>query len=314
MELFEFANLLNKRKQTILIIALFVLLLTAIFTLVQPFKYGSNLKVLVIQNFSANTDPYTASKSNEYLSNILDKVIYSNSFYVNVLASGFNIDKNYFSGNAKEQMKKWTKTIDSKVINDSGIITVNVYHSNRSQAEQIARAIGYTLQTKHALYHGGGNNVNVKIIDEPITSDFPVKPNVILNLVLGISAGLFFALTYVYLFPEERFNILRFFEKNKKAQIFESEFLSAKNDFQESKVKDNWQFVGKILNKRFVAPANVLVKEEANDSVVAFKDKTVKDDLLSSADNNLVKQPIIEEFINKGNMNNIFGKSYSDKL
>jgi len=296
MELFEFAKLLSKRKQTVIIIALLILLLTAVFTLVQPFKYGSNLKVLVIQNFSANTDPYVASKSNEYLSNILSKVIYSNSFYNSVLASMFNIDKNYFSGNVKKQMKKWSKTVDAKAINDSGIITINVYHTNRSQTEQIARSIGYTLQTKHSLYHGGGDNVKIRIIDEPITGNFPVKPNVVLNLVLGLIVGLSFALSYVYLFPEERFNIIRLFEKNKKIQIPKNEFLSVKN---------NWQIIGKVLNNKFVVPANVLNKEEIDNSITAFKDKVVE--------NNLVKQSIKEDF-NKGNMSNIFGKSYLDEL
>ncbi|MBU0636913.1 MAG: hypothetical protein ABH818_02025 [Patescibacteria group bacterium] len=206
MELIELMNLLKNKKQTILIIVPLVLFIVIVFTLVQPLKYGASLKALVIQNFSANTDPYTASKSNEYLSNILSKVIHSNSFYSNVLISGFDIDKNYFSGDVIKQMKKWNKTVNTKVINDSSIIVVSAYHPDRSQAEQIAKSVSYVLQTKHALYHGGGDNVKIKIIDESIVSRFPVKPNIILNLIVGLVAGLFLAFGYIHLFSEEQIN------------------------------------------------------------------------------------------------------------
>ncbi|MEK7557601.1 MAG: Wzz/FepE/Etk N-terminal domain-containing protein [Patescibacteria group bacterium] len=309
MELFEFINILKNRKQTVLAIVLLTLLLVMVFTLIQPFKYGATLKVLVIQNFSANIDPYTASKSNEYLSNVLARVIYSNSFYNNILASGFNVDKNYFLGDVEKQMKKWAKTINAKVINDSGIINVNVYHSSRIQAKQIAKSISYILQTKHTLYHGGGNNVKVQIIDEPIVSRFPVKPNIILNLTLGLIIGLFLSFSYIYLFPEERFDVIRLFEKSKKRKRSANNFLSVKNDLQELKMKNNWQTVGEILDHRFVAPTDVFIeeKQEKVDNVKDF----FKDEVASE---NLVKQSVEESFIGNGNMRNVFGKSHLNDL
>ncbi|MDO9399655.1 MAG: Wzz/FepE/Etk N-terminal domain-containing protein [bacterium] len=306
MELFEFINILKKRKQTVSVIVLLTLLLAMVFTLVQPFKYGANLKVLVIQNFSANTDPYTASKSNEYLSNVLARVIYSNSFYNNILVSGFSVNKIYFSGNVEKQMKKWTKTINAKVINDSGIINVNVYHTNRAQAEQIAKAISYALQTKHTLYHGGGDNVKIKIIDEPFVSNFPVKPNVILNLSLGLIIGLFLAFCYVYLFPEDRFDIIRLFEKKKKVKKHRGESLSVKNDLQELKIKNNWQTVGEVIDHSFVAPITVFIEKKVDNSEVLFKDKAIN--------NNLVKQSAKEDFIGDGDIKNVFGKLHSNDL
>lgn len=304
MELFEFISLLNKRKQTILIIALLTLLLAMVFTLVQPLKYRSNLKVLVIQNFSANTDPYTASKSNEYLSNVLARVIYSSSFYANILESDFNIDKKYFSGSVEKQMKKWAKTIDAKVINDSGIIDISVYHTNRSQAELIAKSIGWTLQTKHTLYHGGGDNVKVEIIDEPITSKFLVKPNIVLNLFLGLIIGLLLAFSYIYLFPEEQFDVVKLFEKKNKIQHNKHKSLLTKNNLQ----RENLQREEESFKKEFI----IFDKEDDNNSEISLKNDNKENNLLLNIDNNLVKQAIKEKFIGNGNMKNIFGKSHLD--
>ncbi len=201
--------LISRKKQTIFSLILIFLLLAVILTVVQPFRYGSTSQVLVIQNFGPNIDPYTASKSNEYLSNILARVISSNSFYNNVMGSGFNIDKNYFSGSIKDQMKKWQQTVSAKAVNDSGIISLSVFHKDKIQAEQIARAVGYTLQTKHTLYHGGGSNVSIKSIYEPITGNFPVKPDIILNMGLGLALGIIFSLFYIF------FHIIYYFISRK---------------------------------------------------------------------------------------------------
>mgnify|MGYP001613154436 CR=1 FL=1 len=206
MELKEFILLLAKKKVTIFLIVIIFLILAIILSLIKPLKYGSVSQVLVIQNFSS-PDQYLTSKSTEYLSNILAKVIYSNSFFVNVLDSGYFIDKNYFGQTVRQQMKTWNKTVSAKAVNDSGIISLNIYHTDRAQAEMIARAVVYILQTKHSLYHGNGNNVSIKIIDEPITSNYPVQPNLILNFSLALALGFIFSGIYVYLFPEEKYNI-----------------------------------------------------------------------------------------------------------
>jgi capsular polysaccharide biosynthesis protein len=236
----NFFNLITAKKQTITIIVVIFILMAGFFISFQTFKYGTGSKLLVIQNFGANTDPYTASKSNEYLSGILSEVIYSNSFFTKVLGSGFNIDKSYFAGNKKEQMKIWEKTVSAKNIADTGMIAINVYHPDSSQAEQISEGIIFILQAKHSLYHGYGENVAIKIIDKPITSDKPVKPNLIFSLIGAIGLGLIFSFVYIYLFPERKYNLRFWPEGKRKIKIEEAD---------ESTTKNNWESVGEILQK-----------------------------------------------------------------
>jgi len=240
MERDNFFNLIIAKKQTIAVIVAILFLIAGIFTAVQPFEYRTSSKLLVIQNFGTNIDPYAASKSNEYLSGILAEVIYSNSFFSKTLESGFNIDKIYFNGSARKQMKKWGKTVSAKSVADTGIISIDVYHPDRAQAEQISQAIIFTLQSKHTLYHGYGDKVAIKIIDKPLTSDRPVKPNFIFNLAGAIVFGLFFSFIYIYLFPERKYD-LRFWPRKKRK--------GEKLNLEEPIVEDNWESVGEILKK-----------------------------------------------------------------
>lgn len=214
MNINQYFSLLGNKKQTIAFIMGVFLSIAIVVSAFQPFNYGSSLKLLTINTFK-ETDPYTASKSNEYLSNLLSQIVSTNSFFEKVKNSSSNIDQSYFSGNQEKQMKKWTKTVKAKGLGDTGMIAIDVYHTDPAQAAEIARAVAYVLQTEHANYHGFGQSIQIKMIDEPITSSFPVKPNIVLNLSLALIFGILFSLSYVYLFPEEKYD-LRMFSSRKR--------------------------------------------------------------------------------------------------
>ena len=129
MEFIDFIKLLTKKRGTIFTVVFVIVVLTLGISLIGPLKYGAKSRLLVVQN-TASSDPYTVSKSNEYLGNLFAQVAYSGSFYNLVLESQYNIDKTYFSGNYSEQMKLWEKTVETKTLSDTGIIEINIYHPN----------------------------------------------------------------------------------------------------------------------------------------------------------------------------------------
>lgn len=206
MEFSEFIKLLKRKKGTILTLVFIVLILTLGISLISPLKYGAKSRLLVVQNTSGN-DPYTISKSNEYLGNLLAQVVYSSSFYDFVFASQYNIDKNYFSGNYNQQLKIWQKTVRAKTASDTGIIEINVYHQNPYQAQQIALAINDVIINKNFNYQGSGQAIKINVIDQPLVSNYPIKPNLPQNLSLALIGGLLLSLFYIYLFPEEKYNL-----------------------------------------------------------------------------------------------------------
>lgn len=276
MNLNEFFIAMSKKKQTFVSVLIIFVLIAILITALLPFKYGSSLRLLTVHSFKETTDPYMVSKSNEHLSNLLSKITYSNLFFENIKSTAFNIDKDYFGDNEKKQMETWKKTVRSKSIGDTGIMAIDVYHTDRDQAREIARAIVFIIKRDHDLYHGFGKSVEIKEIDKPITSTFPVKPNIVLNLTLAVIFSIIFSLSYIYLFPEEDKNI-RLWPRGKKRE--------------ETKTKTNWESVGEVMKRREEYDT---IRPTAESEV----NQNVSEDENSSHD----------DFSDQGNMSNILKK------
>lgn len=212
----QFVNLVNQRKLTVFAVTAVFLIAVTLFTFLQPLRYSATSTLLVVQNYGPNTDAYNVSRSNQFLSNLLAQVVYSDSFYEKVMASGYNINKNIFSADANKRKKEWQSLVYTRAIADTGMITLKTYHQDKATADKINQAIAYTLMTRHSQYHGLGDNVKIKEINVSTLSDLPVKPNVILNLILGLIAGLAVSLYFIYLFPAEKFSV----KINKSENIF----------------------------------------------------------------------------------------------
>jgi len=238
MEIKDFAKLLLSRKQTIFsVIFLFLIIATGL-TMIQPFYYLAEAKVMIVQKFSIGTDPYTMARSNEYLSSIITNVIPTNAFYKEILETDFNIDKSYFGQEPMIQIAIRGNTVTAKAVNDTGIIHLQVFHKNRNQAEQIMRAISATIQEKHSEYHGAKQEMEIKILNQVSTSNYPVRPNIPLIAGLSIGLGIIASFCYIYLFPVKSKNKDRNKKKQNKIQIKDKQNIKIA-DTRHAKYKQN---------------------------------------------------------------------------
>ncbi|MDD4607457.1 MAG: hypothetical protein PHS07_04000 [Patescibacteria group bacterium] len=188
------------KKEAILIV-LAVLILSLILTFIQPFEYRASAQILVIRKQTAGMDAYTAVKSSEKIASGLTTIVYSSSFMGRVLSSGYEIDPQQFSEHEDKRRKEWKESIDAYVVPDTGLIKLNIYNQDKIQASQIAQAIIYVLTTSSDQYHGAGENVEIKVIDTPILSKYPVRPNIFINFILSLILGFLLATVYIYLKP-----------------------------------------------------------------------------------------------------------------
>jgi uncharacterized protein involved in exopolysaccharide biosynthesis len=200
MELEVFWKNIKKRRHTVVGIILISFILVGTATFLQPLKYSVKSRLLISQNISG-ADPYTVSKSNQYLSNLFSQVVYSSSFFNLTTSAGFNIDTSYFGNDYKTQMKVWKKTIEARSVGDTGIMEIYIYHPNTYQAQQIALAVNQTLISKSFNYQQGGDQVIISVIDQPLTSSFPIKPNLILNFAAALILGIAATSLWIYFFP-----------------------------------------------------------------------------------------------------------------
>lgn len=208
MEMFEFVQFVRRKWQTVLAFVLAFTVLAFFGSLVQPQKYRAEMRFLVVQTYAEDVDPYAASRSTEYLTSLFSEVMYSQSFMNQAFVSGYTVDRAEFPTEAKKLKKAWQKTVQNRVLGDTGILEVSVYHTDRYQAEQIALAIGQVLRTKHSQYHGRGTSVNIQTIDQPIVSLRPVQPDVLVNSLAGLAFGLIAGLAFVYAFPKRELHII----------------------------------------------------------------------------------------------------------
>lgn len=200
MEVKDFFLLIKKRKGTIFNFVLIFLIIAAAITFSQPLKYQATTRLLIVQD-NKNADPYIISKSNQYLGDLFSQVVYSGTFFDLVTNSNFNVDKTYFSGEYKNQIKLWKKTVSAVSNSDTGIIEINTYQPNPYQANQLALAVNDVLINKNYIFQGSNSNIKINVIDPPTVSTFPVKPDIILNLGAALILGFFSSLIYVYLVP-----------------------------------------------------------------------------------------------------------------
>jgi capsular polysaccharide biosynthesis protein len=203
MNTYDFLQVIKKRRWTLAAIIGTVLAITLIITLVQPLKYQASSRLLIIQD-NTSADFYTITKSNQYLGSLLAETAASGSFLDTVSAANPNINWGYFGGTYKQRIEKWKQTISASDSSDTGIIEIDIYHPDPAQAEQISVAVDNLLITQNSLYQSANSNLKIKIIDQPTVSSFPVKPNILINVLGALIFGLLGGLIYLYYFPTSR--------------------------------------------------------------------------------------------------------------
>ena len=192
----HYASLLFSGWKRILLFALVTAMFGAALSFLFPLQYSSTMRLLIIQNKLSQIDPYTAIKASERISDNLSQIIYTTSFFDKVMTSNFNIDTTVFKDDESKKRKQWNRMIGTQVLRGSGMLVVTVYHEAKDQATLISQAIAFVLTTEGWQYVGGGD-LQVKLVDEPLQSRWPVKPNVPANTFMGFVLGIIAGSGYV---------------------------------------------------------------------------------------------------------------------
>lgn len=236
-----------------LVIATTVLSLVVSF--VQTPKYQSTVKLLVIQRQGAGLDAYSAARSAETIAGVLSRMVYTTSFFDQVLESEFKLE-NVFSKEPTRQKEEWEDMVAVKAPSD-GALEIDVYHPNRELAEGYALGIAYVLVNQGKEYHGGGNQIEIKMVDEPFTSELPTSPNILQNTALGIVSGLIVAISILLFlaFKDEGDELVR---EASQAIVPENDTLSA------TIAVDGNTTSTEGVDVAFSEPENLTQEDEAN--------------------------------------------------
>ncbi len=198
MENLQYSKILRKNWEIVALIIGVTVILALLISLLQPFQYSASTQILIIQKQERNLDAYTATKSAERIGKNLVSIIYTSSFYNEVIEANSNIERN-FPQDSVERREAWEKNVKVNVVPETGILEIDVYDVDKNYASKLVRTIAYVLVNKGAEYHGGGADVEIKIVDDVFMSKYPVRPNIPLNLALAVIIGFIFGSALVIL-------------------------------------------------------------------------------------------------------------------
>ena len=183
---------------TVIMFGLLGLVLALIVSFVQPLRYSSTVRLLILQDVGASVDAYTASRAEERIADNLSTILYTSTFFDQVMDAGFDIDQTVFPDDDSKTRKVWGDMVKATVARGSGLLSITAYHRDINEAEQIVRAIAVVLTERVDEYTSGGS-VDVRLVDDPLNSRWPVKPNILVNILSGFVLGGFVGIGFVLL-------------------------------------------------------------------------------------------------------------------
>ncbi|MBF8280762.1 MAG: hypothetical protein HW383_535 [Candidatus Magasanikbacteria bacterium] len=169
--------------------------------IIFPLRYGAGANILII-NTATIADPYTTVKSAERIGENLAAIVGTSQFLNAVQESPYEIDRAYFKNDERQRRKQWNNMIETSVVTNSSLLHIQIYHEEKDQAVKIAQAVASTILNKGHEYVG--SQVQFKLVDAPIASRFPQKPNIFMALVLGFIFGVAAGAVYVLTTTEKR--------------------------------------------------------------------------------------------------------------
>lgn len=171
-------------------------------SLLLPLEYRADTKVFILPKSVKTIDTYTTIKSTENLGDNLTKLIQTSSFFDLVaLAGKSSIDIAYFSQNSKTRAHEWERIVKASVVPGTGLMEISIYHKDKSQARAILQAVANILAEHGQSYTGF--DVEIRQVDAIYVTDFPVRPNVLANAIIGFILGGLITSLYI-IFEEER--------------------------------------------------------------------------------------------------------------
>ncbi len=176
-------------------LAVLGLVFALLFSLILPFQRSSTVRVLITQPTASGLDPYTAIKSTERVASSLSELIYTTTFFDNVLSANAEIDKTYFPQDEYDRRRLWRQSIETAVTPGTGIMSLSAFHRDPAQARLIVDGVAREMATQTPTYFG--YNIRVQIIDAPLDSRWFARPEFVQNGALGAGLGALLGLTII---------------------------------------------------------------------------------------------------------------------
>ncbi len=192
----SFSHILFKRMNAVLGFALIGAVLGLAGSFLRPLEYSSTLSLLIVPKNVSTADPYTALRSIDRIADNLSQVVYTSTFFDKVFSKSAGPDRSQFGSDEIKKRKKWRRAIAVNINRGTGLMRVTAYHVQALNARLLAESVSEVMISEGWQYVGA--DFEVKLVDAPLESRYPVRPNIPLNVLAGFFAGACAGLMYVF--------------------------------------------------------------------------------------------------------------------
>lgn len=204
----------NKKQEAIFIIIAVTTIIGLYINFLLPKRFEAQTKLLLVQTNASNVDTYTAIRGAEQAANTLKHVVNSPAVLARILKQNPEIEAGYFKDNPQKKAEQWQKLTKTKLVPNTGILTINTYHPNPKQAQALSEGLISVLKNNNQAYFGQGNKLQLTILEEPSVGSNYAQPNALVNTFLGFLIGLGISGGLIYFYPEKE---LKFALRKKKS-------------------------------------------------------------------------------------------------
>ena len=187
------------------------------FMLLDYFKsYRSEVSILFIpQSEKAITEA-------NFISENLIRLPKKLSFYEKILADNKEIVDQFAGKSSDERKNLWNRSLSVKRENGSTIFNISVTSKNRLQASKLAKQTAYSLFDTVSRYYNIKTDVDLRIIDGPVTSPYARSLFWVILLSVALGLAVSFLLYFIFYVWDNYLKILRVAPSRKK-KIFEEQ-------------------------------------------------------------------------------------------
>ena len=155
-----------------------------------PLEYRADAQVLVISKTRYGVDPYTVVKSAERVGENIAAVMRTNDFFEKAWEqSEYEPEKAYFENiPERTKLKRWARAVQPSVVYGTGVLTISGYATTSQQAVALSGAAASAIVAHGWEYVGG--DVTLKVVNNPVVTGWPVRPNIFMNGMVGFFIGL----------------------------------------------------------------------------------------------------------------------------
>lgn len=197
-------HLLERHTKLIFLWGLVFAVLSAGASFLFPKQYLATSQVLIISRDRAGVDPYTQARSAERIGANLAQVMKTTDFYNKVINSNaFSFDRDQWKNlNDRAQRKKWAKDVRAVMVYGASLMNIQVYSYSQSEAINLSNAVTQTLAAQGWEYLGG--DVAIKVVSNPLVSRWFARPNIFINLAVGLLVGILISSLWVLRYKQRR--------------------------------------------------------------------------------------------------------------